>query len=292
MERPHKLLFLCGGAASPDYSKPSSLRQLLIPPARPAAHFRGYDLLLAENAANAFANSSFSNLLEHEEAICAIADGIILIVESPGSLCELGAFVKIENIRPKLLIIMQGKFLDGASFVTKGAIKYYEECTGRQPLGYEWQINDGVVHCEDNVIDLIINDILEEMNDIKRPLSSKFDESNEEHLIYLTLSICFLLRAPLIGEIEEAANLMNVRLTQSKVKKILEVLTFSKLLRTHHQGKQKFYVATTARPNVKLGFKDSSAGKLSWSRIAEGVRSEFETHDKHRLEIFKKYNEY
>lgn len=289
--RNERFVFLCGGAASQDPSSPTSLRQLLLPPAIPNPPFQDFSVLLAENAAAAFANTYFDDLLEHEQMISAISDAVILIVESPGSLCELGAFVKIDEIADKLIIVMQGKYLNGASFVTKGALRNHASKYGRDPLGYEWHIDEfGIVRCEEEVrnsiIDGINKEVLEVVNFNK---TSKFNESLTEHRAALVLLSCFLLRAPSISEIDQAIEVMGIDMKQGEIKKLLEVLSFSKLVYPARDGKQTFYVAAVQSPPIRIRFRKGS-DITSFSRMTTVINVELDCFDERRLQMFRRHN--
>lgn len=54
------------------------------------------------------------DLLTFEEFLAEVSDVIILFVESPGSFCELGAFVFAENLfSDKLIIVIDKKYEGG-----------------------------------------------------------------------------------------------------------------------------------------------------------------------------------
>lgn len=108
-----KLVFVCGGKASKIPSSPASLRELLLHEASSAGtpdKLGGAAVLLAEEAEKALAKSNFGNLLDLEEYIAAIVHAVVLIVESPGSFCELGAFVKTREICEKLIAIIPSRY--------------------------------------------------------------------------------------------------------------------------------------------------------------------------------------
>ncbi|MDR5907869.1 retron St85 family effector protein [Franzmannia qiaohouensis] len=289
--RRERFIFLCGGAASHDPSAPTSLRQLLLPPAGPILPFPDFTVLLAENAAAAFAKTSFDDLLEHEQVISAIADAVILIVESPGSLCELGAFVKIDEIAKKLIIVMQGKYLRGASFVTKGALRHHEIKYGREPLGYEWETDNlGIVHCEEVVKNSLIEGVNKEVTEVaKSNRTSRFENHLVEHRAFLVLLACFLLRAPSITEVDKAVEVMGVSMKQSEIRNLLEVLIFSKLVYPAQDGKQTFYVPKVQAAPLRVSFK-KGLGVSSLSRVAAEINSELDRFDVRKLQMFRRHN--
>lgn len=67
--------------------------------------------------------SDSSDLLTFEEILADLSDDIIIIVESPGTFCELGAFSSEKKYLEKLIIINEDRDEYKNSFITKGPIK-------------------------------------------------------------------------------------------------------------------------------------------------------------------------
>lgn len=68
-------------------------------------------------------DSPYDDLVEFERDIAQLAELTILFSEGPGSFAELGAFSLIDEIKGSLLVVIQRKFLDRHSFITKGPIQ-------------------------------------------------------------------------------------------------------------------------------------------------------------------------
>ena len=66
------------------------------------------------------------DIFSFEKMLAEISDKIIIVAESPGTFCELGAFVMDEKCRAKTLIINEDKEDYKNSFITKGPIKLLE----------------------------------------------------------------------------------------------------------------------------------------------------------------------
>ena len=61
-----------------------------------------------------------------EKMLAEISDKIIIITESPGTFCELGAFVMDEQCRKKTVVINENNENFKSSFITRGPIKLLE----------------------------------------------------------------------------------------------------------------------------------------------------------------------
>lgn len=67
--------------------------------------------------------SESHDLLTFEEVLADLSDDIVIVVESAGTFCELGAFSSGERYIDKLIIINEDKDDHKDSFITKGPIK-------------------------------------------------------------------------------------------------------------------------------------------------------------------------
>lgn len=294
---PRKLVFVCGGKASNLPLSPSSMRELLLQRAAilgKAGWLGDAEVLLAEAAVNALAKSSFSNLLDLEEFIAAVVHAVLLIVESPGSMCELGAFVKTPEIREKLIVVMPGDFKNAPSFITNGAIKYLEENhSASQVLGFHWK-NDsaGVVTASDYTIDEMATAIPRAMNQVHRAHAKEtFRKEKKGHLIYLVLTFCHLLRAAKLVDLKNCFDQAGIDVEEKTIKQCIDTLVICKLLKPVEQGKLTYYVALVKRIPLdiawKKGTKNADRDAMRWiTRITKAVEKE----ESHRTKMFKEYS--
>jgi len=81
-----------------------------------------YQFLLAEVFFNLYTNNSKIDLLTLERKLADYTDCIIIIVESPGAIAELGAFTHETFLATKILAINEKKFEDSDSFISLGPI--------------------------------------------------------------------------------------------------------------------------------------------------------------------------
>jgi len=126
-------IFLCGGPLPKPGEAPTSLRAVLM-----AVLDKDYpglrsSVILAEEAADWYHNPKspnaphFPNLVDLEEQIGALSTLILLIVESAGSIAELGAISFISSFRVKLSVVLEGRFQDDRSFIMDGPVAMVEK---------------------------------------------------------------------------------------------------------------------------------------------------------------------
>ena len=108
------VVFLCGGANS---EPRDSLLRYLEKCVEDTLVFRADDVW-AQIA------STDRNALEMEAYLADLADVVIVIVESPGTFAELGAFSNSSGLRRKLLLILDVQYCDAPSFINTGPVRW------------------------------------------------------------------------------------------------------------------------------------------------------------------------
>lgn len=126
--RPKPVVFICGGKlalAGPFKSmRDAIVRSRCIEDELPAT-----TVLLAEKAIERFQTSrNFRDLVEFERLVAEIAEGVMLIVEGPGAIAELGFFSVISEIQSKLYVGVDSALHDRNSFISAGPLAYMESC--------------------------------------------------------------------------------------------------------------------------------------------------------------------
>lgn len=292
---PQKLVFVCGGEAGADPNAPKSMREVLLAKAYAVGkkgEFGGAKVLLAEEAAKALSDSHFSNLLDLEQYIAAVVQAVILIVESPGSMCELGAFVTVKEIRDKLIIVLQGKYKNTPSFITDGAIRYFaSRHDNPQVPGYDWNVDNDtkVVSAPDYAINAMVAELPLAMQEVhKAHAKEKLQSKKLEHQIYLTLAFCHILRAAKLIDIKNCFEIAKIDIDEITIKRCLDTLMIVKMIDSVWQGiKLQYYVATVEAnplvPRFVPGVEPRDRHLIRWqTRINELIEDE----EKFRIEMF------
>lgn len=113
-----KVVFLCGGYLSP---RRDVLNKYL-------ARFTDDTLIFYAEAVWAVfaAAAPTTNALAVEEKLAGLADIVIVIVESPGTFAEVGAFAISDPLRAKLLPILDARHKGADSFLITGPIRWVD----------------------------------------------------------------------------------------------------------------------------------------------------------------------
>jgi hypothetical protein len=259
-----------------------------------AGKFGGVEVILAEAAVNYLAESSFDNLLELEVYIAAAVHAVILIVESPGSICELGAFVMIPEIRKKLIVVMQSEYIDRSSFITKGAIQHFKDNdSGAQILGYNWTIDQNTrsITVAQFVIEDMLGHLPEAMDAVHTTHAKElFKQNDEGHLLFLALTFCHMLRAAKLIDIRRCFAFIEISITEKKLKHYLDILIICGFIKPFTHGKLKFFVAIVDQMPLEIAFKEGTGmadrNTVRWlTRIVDKIRDDKD--EKIRIDIFR-----
>ena len=118
LSRAKQLIFLCG--ANRSIGIPSFRREAIKRFIESISD--NYKVIFAEPVFNELLKIGLSkNTLDLEHEISAVADKIVIILESESAFCELGAFAH-KTLRTKLVVINNSRFRSSSSFINTGPI--------------------------------------------------------------------------------------------------------------------------------------------------------------------------
>ena len=130
------VIFLCGGN---DSVPRENLADYL------AAHYDDTMVFFADDVWEYLSSQENQNALEMETQLARLADMVCVIVESPGTMAELGAFSNNEELRRKLLPILDQQFEADSSFINTGPVAWIEKESVFAPS--IWARHDVILDC-------------------------------------------------------------------------------------------------------------------------------------------------
>ncbi len=170
------VLFLCGGAGSQNRD---TLRDYLL------RHAPDVSVFYAERVWEHIASTTVSSALEMESELAALADIVIILVESPGTFAELGAFSLSDPLRSKILPIVDKPYKGKSSFITTGPLRWIDSDSKFAPTIYVRldQILEG------------IGDIEERLRRIPRKRTVKITDlaSSPKHLLFFLCDLISII---------------------------------------------------------------------------------------------------
>jgi len=144
-----KFIFLCG--ANKSEALISERRNALIDFSR--KHLTHTQFFLAEKMfATLQEEGHKGNILDIEKQISTFADHIVIVLESNSAFTELGAFAHDKELRKKLIVINDSKYMESKSFINLGPIKAIEEVSGKDAVVH-YKMNEDGIHKLDAIGD-------------------------------------------------------------------------------------------------------------------------------------------
>jgi hypothetical protein len=168
-----KFIFLCGANKSTNVV--SERRQAILTFAQKSLPHTQF--FLAEKMFSTLQKEEHKgNILDIEHDISKFADHILIVLESSSTFAELGAFSH-KDLRKKLIVINDSKFMTSLSFVNLGPLKAIEESSGKSSVIHYKMHDDGVHN-------------LDAIGDVFHPLYELLKEPIKAKASAISLDLC------------------------------------------------------------------------------------------------------
>lgn len=247
-----QFFFACGGEVDGGAPIPPSFRD----------RFKAYidtnhpdiakSLVLAENFKDYFKDNAFSDLLVFEDEIANLATLILIFLESPGSLVELGMFCTKQNLFKNLLIIAPQEEIESEdSFIYLGPLKNIKNKENNAVAIYPWPDPKTLKYNNEHLVDLI-ETIRIKLSHL--PKTEKFLPTNSGHIALLIAEIVRICYPILISEIEISLYSIDLDISQGEVARHLYLLDKLGLIKPYFYSGYTYYYNTNKDINrVRFG---------------------------------------
>ena len=255
LSRADQLIFLCGANQSPNV--PSARRQALKRFIESTSD--SCRVVYAEGVFNELAKiGNRGNVLDLEHEISEIADKIVIVLESPSSFCELGAFAH-KKLRDKLVVINDTAFKESASFINTGPLAAMIE--KKAPvLWYPMQSNglqvlDSIGSVFGAVADAVYEHPFKGSEEVKVSLASL---GADKPSLYLAHDLVLFAGPATYDELTTILISMYGKRPYDQLKKLLGILKSADLIRSNLVDGAWVYSTDSPRPYLDYHF-DASA---------------------------------
>jgi len=274
LRRPLPFIFLCGGPLTPPPGEAKSVREQFLRQGGSRSYFRSEaGIVLAEHVDQAFADRQFDDLLELEKYVATLSEVVVLIVEAPGAIAELGAFSQIPEIAERLFVVVRSGLHPRRSFISLGPLRSLER--RESPVSvYAWADFDGdKIQMPPDVMAELINDVSYEINN--RPKHEKYSDKKLSHFMLLMAQIIYLARCASTAEIKEALNILGVSIGGRDVGLCLTAMSIVGWVRQEQERRHKYWVVNDAfKPSEYAYRPDVPNDTLRWvSDISEEYKA-------------------
>lgn len=243
-------IFICGGKVNTGELYPQSLRDRII------AFFEVTDadglsdsFIMAETFKDYFRENTYSDLFTFEDDIAKLSTLVIICLESPGSLVELGMFANVSDTK-KLLIFAPDEHVEAEdSFIFLGPLSFLKRKDIESVHTFPWPKTDSKDYAD---LPLVIECIKKRLKTANK--KALFSQSNPAHIALLIFDIIFIFYPIKDYEIELALIALNIESSnENYIKRILYLLQAMGMVGKKKYSNITFYYPLENNKRVYLG---------------------------------------
>jgi hypothetical protein len=288
-------IFLCGGAISEIDDPPLSARHYVVSRIdKQNPKLAGRSVVIAEWMTSILNDGDFHDLLEFEESIAALCSCVIIFLESPGSIAELGSFSVMRQISSKLLVFCEQRFDSTVrpSFIFLGPLANLRRGDNESvqvfPIEEE---REGRFQVSKERLDDCWEDIEDAINgSLKRAVhEAKFDATSISHQMLLMASLVDIFVALTSTELEDCLIIFGVDLSGRHLRRTLKMLEQFGLIARRQYGAQHFYMSQ--KSEALFTFRPTAGGDVFFDvlRFKDAVIKHYEKFDPRKHKAIKNY---
>lgn len=274
------IILLCGGQENHKSEEYLSLRDSIIKN-NTKLYFE-----IPENIKQWQNDSIFRDLVEFETELAAICTMVVLIIESEGSIAELGAFSQFTELRQKMLIIRPYEYSKENSFINLGILRFIERENKNSVRTYDWSINKPSEIDKETIFDSLsdISTALEEYVGDRN-----FNHESQSHVTILIYELINLFTALSLTEIITYLKSFNIEINHKKLKMKLFLLEEFQLVTKEEYGDSKFYLLGN-KEFFRMSYHDVGKEKFDRLRIQTSVKAYYGSTDseKNRARVIRR----
>jgi len=211
-------------------------------------------LVMPEEFKDWLHDAVYPDLLTFESDLAQTSSLVIIALESPGSIAELGCFAANSSLRRKTLIIMSEHHHNQQSFIKLGPLRQLDDANvysypycHKEPVktigGYLDDIVDGIeVYLE------------------KGNKTEAFNVESTGHIALLIFEMLSLYQALILKEIKEFLSILGCNIDQKEIKRLLFLLDKLSLIKKERIGNRDYYLP--ARQESRVSFSSKFKEKL------------------------------
>lgn len=274
-------IFLCGGPTDIRSHLPLSVRDAIY---RELSKDTEIDsrIRVAEHYKDWSSDSIYQDLVLFEQHLAELSSVIVLILESPGSIAELGLFSVVSEFQEKLLVFVDTSHYTSNSFIRLGPISHLEKISNNSAHCYRWLSNE-----EHPKFDPAAAVALQP--DLKDAVLERITRPAKEHLfkfdkwLDFALLLCDVLNinsALTLREIKDILASLNCLKSEKELRQALFILEKVELITMEPSGEQRFYLSVGAGLYLKYHVEGKSA---DLDRLRYDILTDYSVGDKKRF---------
>jgi hypothetical protein len=265
------IVLVCGGPvplkthAEADDPPTASLRHAL------SKTIPKFDIFRPEEIQDWHGDAIFKDLVSFELALASICSLIVIILESAGSMAELGAFSQLPELADKSITICSDNFSDDTSFINFGILRFLAERNSSRVKSYPWDTSSPM-RITDELVSDVISDIDIELE--KLPSSSTFRRDQDAHCMVAISELLRLFTALKENEIHDYLGQMGFPISTERLRGNLFLLRQFRIVQIQRYSDAVFYMTGSA-PFHRLRLSSSDKSKAADALRIETLCLEF-----------------
>ncbi len=195
-------------------------------------------LLLPESYEDWSDFAIYSDLLLFEKDLGYLTSAVLVFLESPGSIAELGAFSQIPSLSKRLMVVVNDTHHPKKSFISLGPIRSiqvtqkFQHCVCEIPDVKPSQL---ITHI-DGIVDML------DKKRVRADATEGYTNTNPQHEILLILDLINLFLVILKTELQQLASHFGINIKMARLDQILFLLAKTELISSrHYVGTQYFF---------------------------------------------------
>jgi hypothetical protein len=276
-------IFLCGGETNIRSVEPVSIRDAIY---RELAKSEAVEkrIRVAEHYKDWSKDSVYRDLVSFERHLAELSSVIVLVLESPGSIAELGLFSVVEEFRGKLLVIIETGHYQSSSFIKLGPVDYLEKIHGNSAECHRWTTDVHRTFDPKSAQELqpeLAEAVLNRANKLAPEHSFRPNSWLDAALLICDLlSLCSALT---LREMKVSLEILGRPMQESELKQYLFLLEKVRLIAVEPKGDHRFYVGIDDRQFYRFHFR---AG-VDLNRFRSAQVADYEQNDKKRFKAIR-----
>tara|TARA_Y100000296_G_C5132888_1_gene236546 strand:+ start:269 stop:1225 length:957 start_codon:yes stop_codon:yes gene_type:complete len=285
-------ILLCGGQAPErrhihdEEPETQSLRQAVNKQALSELDIN-FHLFRPEEISEWATDAIFKNLMDFERELAAVCSRVVIILESAGSIAELGAFSQLLELNKKLIVIRNEYHGEENSFIDLGILRYIKADHGQNKIkNYFWTPKSGKSRLviDDQLVSDILHDLKEEIEGLKK--SSKFKKIYDTHVSALICEFTEIFTLIKETEIKVLLDSLNIHISPDLLRRKLYILKNFSLINEVTSGSYTYYYRTNEPFHTVNGFQNEN-GVIDKLRVAALIKEKIQE-DRHRTRALNK----
>lgn len=237
-------IFLCGGRTDIHSPHPVSIRDAIC---RQLALDDAVEkrIRIAEHYKDWSHESIYRDLVSFERHLAELSSVIVLVLESPGSIAELGLFSIVEEFQSKLLVFIETTHYQSSSFIKLGPVAFLEKVHNNPAECHRWAIEgDRHLTFDPKAAQNLQSDLAEAIVTRARKLTPEhtFRQKSWLDTALLVCDFLNLCSALTLREIRALLEKLGNPRAESELRQFLFILERVGLIAVEPKGDQRFFV--------------------------------------------------